>query len=835
MTPVGYRVCTNQGQQMDEQVLEQLSINPAHLLDALNQHAIVSVAAPDGTILFANDQFCAVSGYSREELLGKDHRMLNSGLHPPEFFKNMWQTIATGRRWKGIIRNRSKSGSNYWVQTTITPYCDAQGQPEYYISIRTEVTRTKQNEESLNRSSRFLRLLNDQAKALLVVGQDFLAEEFYKIMGAWSSALGAEFAILVEMDAEHHELRLVHQYPQELPYLKAEFDRLPRWTGNRRSSGKERSRLILDRGVDLSFSGEDVANLLHRWGFNAIISVPVKFHTSIRYAMKFLARDKQTFAPVSGQLFFIDILSDLLSSAYQRVHNERELQQQKQKLDARQFLAHLGDWDMEVSTLRVKWSPALFGFSEALTAISLSEFVDLVHPEDRRMLLNELNTAINHSVPTSFEFRLVGEDNSQHWVQMRGARIRDKDQHTDLLIATLIDVSHIKSTEAELREAKKQADQANTAKSQFLSNMSHELRTPLNSILGFGQLLELDDTLDMAQQENVQAILSAGAHLLNLINEILDLSVVEAGAVNIVLERSRLATIVDECVALVGPISKRYGVTLEVEPLPDVELYVDRMRFKQAVINLLSNAIKYNKPDGHVWVRCELPNLQHARLNVIDTGLGISPEKKHELFKPFSRLGHENSTTEGTGIGLTFTKSVVELMGGDIGFTSSPGNGSTFYLEFPLAAYPMQGQAPPAGEPRPTPSPQQHDQVLMVSRGFTEESMVRSALSYDTKLSFRIVEPDHDLNRLATRIRPNILLVNLGDLEDPWVDEAYLERISALFGTPRMIALLDANAVKLLQPYHTRFFDYICLLPIDRSAIQTVLQSVSYRASLQWA
>ena len=262
-----------------------------------------------------------------------------------------------------------------------------------------------------------------------------------------------------------------------------------------------------------------------------------------------------------------------------------------------------------------------------------------------------------------------------------------------LLIGT--DNSVRKQVELELNNAMAVADKANLAKSDFLSSMSHELRTPLSAILGFAQLIESGSPLPTpSQKRSIEQILKAGWYLLELINEILDLSQIESGKLPLSLEPISLNEVVRECQAMIEPQAQKSGIRMTF-PRFEIPHFVkaDRTRVKQVLINLLSNAIKYNKAGGSVVVDYIESTPGRIRICVKDTGEGLSPDKLMQLFQPFNRLGKEAGVEEGTGIGLMVSKRLVELMKGEIGVESTIGVGSVFWIDLNLTAEPRRAAA----------------------------------------------------------------------------------------------------------------------------------------------
>jgi signal transduction histidine kinase len=305
-----------------------------------------------------------------------------------------------------------------------------------------------------------------------------------------------------------------------------------------------------------------------------------------------------------------------------------------------------------------------------------------VHYHDQAVVLAAIRRIFDEGRATTARFRV--RHNDGHWVtvESRGQALDNGGEPPIAAVVITRDISESVALEHALEIARSEAERHDHAKSEFMSRMSHELRTPLNSVIGFSQLLQMEST-DPDVLRMLGHINNSGQHLLNLINEILDISSIESGRVIVTLRAVTLDDLIRDCVGIITPQASQRGLEVEVGDITDALVRADQQRLRQVLLNLLSNAIKYNRPQGRVVVSTEIVE-DMVRISVRDTGLGISPEMVERLFIPFDRLNVESTGIEGTGLGLALSKNLTEAMGGTLSFDSTPGKGSVFTIQLPI-------------------------------------------------------------------------------------------------------------------------------------------------------
>ena len=406
------------------------------------------------------------------------------------------------------------------------------------------------------------------------------------------------------------------------------------------------------------------------------------------------------------------------------------------------------------------WTRELGWSAEELTS---RPFFDFVHPDDREYTRDVLTQVIETGEGSDIVNRYRCRDGDYRTVQWSAKAEPD----TGLVYAAARDISERVEIEQQLQDAVKRANTASEAKSEFLSRMSHELRTPLNAILGFTQLLEFSE-LEARDREAVKHIGEGGKHLLRLVNELLEISVIETGRITVTLEPVVADDILEEILALIEPLAAEARIDLRREPsAPGICVRADRQRLTQVLINLITNAVKYNRPGGTVSVACEVASPGQARFVIADDGPGMDEAQIRAVFTPFERLGAERSQIEGTGLGLPLAKRLTELMGGTLDPESRPGLGTTMRVGLAVADGPsVPAPYVPGGTRAPGgPTPDRPRTVVYVEDDDASTELVERAFERAGGTRFLSTPSGGHGLRLVREEPPDVVLLDL-DLPD---------------------------------------------------------------------
>jgi PAS domain S-box-containing protein len=453
--------------------------------------------------------------------------------------------------------------------------------------------------------------------------------------------------------------------------------------------------------------------------------------------------------------------------------------------------------------------------------------LDITYPDDIPMSAQFTQAMLNGTANGSVEKRYIRKNGQVIWITWTGCVIRDETGQPRHFLTMVEDITERKNSAVALQQAKEEAERANSAKSEFLSRISHELRTPLNAILGFGQLLEKQDPTD-TQRMRLRHILSAGRHLLELINEVLDISRIETGRMQLSLEPVCAADVLTEAIDLIRPLATERSI--ELSAAADLEkrahVLADRQRLKQVMLNLLTNAVKYNQPGGSVVVSCGSAGENKVRLIVSDTGPGIPADKLPRLFTPFDRLGAEQSEVQGTGLGLALCQRLVQEMGSSIGVESTVGRGSIFWLELERTASPLEHLVTlkKAQVDRHEPVTEADKRtVLYIEDNLSNVTLIEQILEMEPHIELMTAMQGKVGLDLARQHAPDLILLDLHLPDLPgWEVLAELQKSEVTRHIPTIVISADATArqIKRLMAGGARAY---LTKPVDLAEFYRVL------------
>jgi PAS domain S-box-containing protein len=583
-------------------------------------------------VLWCNAAFERTLGYGPKELVGV---RLDDLAHPDDLevrtgAEASW--VTTGEVGLTQVRFRTRQGQWRWLEWTTRVDLP---RARVYAAAR-DITDRRQDEVELSESEARLRAIMKYSPSIIFVKD--LEGRYLLVNDEFSRATGVPVDRAVGLTAEQC-------WPEDTATIS------------------DRERQLLNGGLTL-VSNEPLCT----------VDGPREFMIS-----RFLLTD---------ELGVPYAIGGIASDTTERIGAEKALAARDRLLDSvirvSPDMITLVDSEGKIHQISEAES-AMFGHRHEV--FSQTTMFDFVHPDDlddvASLFIRMVTGAVSH-----LHLRYRARNAESHWatIDSRAQAVLDAEGHFAGAVVVSRDISDQLESERRLQVSRETAEQASRAKSDFLSRMSHELRTPLNSVLGFAQLLQMDD-LPGQQVDAVEHILRAGRHLLDLIDEVLDIARIESGYLELTLAPVPVAEIVAEAIDLTNPIAARAEVAIRssVEPRAGLVVIADRQRLMQILLNVLSNAVKYNRPGGRVDVTCEPSTPGRLRLAIADTGRGIRHEDLDRVFVPFDRLGAEQTGIEGTGVGLALSQHLCERMGGHLGVDSVVDVGSTFVVDLPAA------------------------------------------------------------------------------------------------------------------------------------------------------
>jgi len=813
----------------------------SQLRHALDIHALVSIADVNGCITHVNNQFCQVSGYSESELLGQDHRIINSHYHDQAFFGEIWRTITQGKPWQGEVCNRNKQGQLYWVASTIVPLLGRDGKPTQYISIRREITKIKENEIRLLTLKRAL----DASREMIIVTDnhgciqyanpallDFTGWQEEQLVGRPPNMLdspNADQPTLAEMQqclyqGKAWNGRLLNRRKGTAPFSIAGQTTQPDTRDYWADISVTAIRDAKDKLLGYVQIQRDITSQVYLEQTQLLENVDTAARLAISETLQQTLPLNERFAQV------LNILFNLKAFDLQRKGGIFIKDPDQDFLDL--YVLH-GQFSEEFirREQRIPYGACLCGRAAVSQELVVSDdcFCDPRHEHQ----FNGMQPHGHYIVPIVSVGATLGilflyTDPYPIQADSRLAMLR---QVGDMLALALLQEQAKLSLEA----ARDAAEQATKTKAEFLANMSHEIRTPMNGVLGMLDILK-DTDMSHEQEDLVATAANSAESLLTIINDILDFSKLEAGKFELESIEFNLHLLVEEVCTLMSGRAHSKDLELNCFLHPSLPPYWhgDPTRIRQVLTNLIGNAIKFTE-HGEVSVKVlcqELANDKRLlRFEVKDTGIGMSPEGQARLFQPFTQA--DSSTARrfgGTGLGLSICKNLVNMMDGAIGLESAIDQGTCFWFTLPL-------QPTINTEPRPA-ADLSGKRALIVDDNATNRKILRHYLQHWGVIVNEVDNAADALAALETAVKIGESVdILLSDLHMPEMDGFALARAitnnPAISATPRILLssgglgfeadrLALGFAQCLLKPVRqTQLFDAII------NALQTPITQVN--------